>query len=304
MKDGVCSESKTEAHMQQGSPGLGAGPLSEADIATFLSTGAVRLPGAIPASTCTALLEGLDAYLAEHKGISLGDPSTYPATFSIATASTPTFLPWSSARYGDVMTPLLLAAIDQLCGAGRWAAPDAGLGWFPIAYPDGTAKDWLWHTKSGGWHVDGGHFQHFLDSPELTLLPILLLTDCTPTQGPTALISGSHVGVARALQAAHLNGGMSEADLKGIVRPQYNELLSGPDDQRVIRAVGRVGDVWLTHPFIVHASSRNLTSAPRVISNFSIRLTDGRLRVGSEWSDAERSPVERAIVWALNKDER
>ena len=55
------------------------------------------------------------------------------------------------------------AAFDDLCGAGRWEHP-GGLGWWPITFPGFATPPWQPPIK--GWHVDGQHFHHYLNSPE------------------------------------------------------------------------------------------------------------------------------------------
>lgn len=53
------------------------------------------------------------------------------------------------------------------------------------------------------------------------------------------------------------------------------------------------GDVYLCHPFLVHAADRHRGSSPRIIAQPPLAPAGGELRLGGP--DADCSPVERAI---------
>ena len=93
-------------------------------------------------------------------------------------------------------------------------------------------------AQSRGWHKDGWHFRHFLDSPEQGLLGIPLFTDVLPQGGATFLAVDSVPVIARYL-AAHPEGvGPDDFDTQA--------LLAECHDFR--EATGEAGDVYLLHP--------------------------------------------------------
>ncbi|NOR61591.1 MAG: hypothetical protein GQ535_03735 [Rhodobacteraceae bacterium] len=116
-------------------------------------------------------------------------------------------------------------------------------------------------AQSFGWHVDGDSFQHYLDSPEQSLLIIVLWTDVVETSGPTLILPDSVRPVAEALQAAQ--DGCEQMGLP------YADIVA--DCQPPTKLCGQAGDVFLMHPFVVHTASPKADSGIRLISNPVIR---------------------------------
>jgi hypothetical protein len=171
-------------------------------------------------------------------------------------------------------------------GEGRWH-PLNGLGWWPITFPGFDEKPWK--EPQGGWHVDGIQFHHHVNSPDQGLLPIPIFSDIEPGHGGTAISVGSHKLTARILQQSEPDG-LSCGELAKAVQLHPRE--------KVVEVQGRIGDVVLLHPFMLHANSPNCGVAPRIICNPCVRLR--------EPMDLQRanpdgySAVERAIANALN----
>ena len=141
--------------------------------------------------------------------------------------------------------------------------------------------------EAKGWHKDGDFFRHFLDSPEQGLLTIVIWSDIEPRGGGTFVACDSVAPVARLL-AAHPEGilpnGTPEASFGSLVHECEN----------FIELTGRVGDVVLIHPFILHASSQNHSQKARFITNPPISLLEP-MQFDRE-NPADLSPVERAIL--------
>ena len=138
-----------------------------------------------------------------------------------------------------------------------------------------------------GWHKDGDWFVHFLDSPEQGLLTIVVWSDIRPTGGGTFIACDSVPVVARFL-AEHPEG----------VRPggfDFPSLAAQCHD--FIEATGEVGDVYLIHPYVLHASSQNALRVPRLITNPAVSLNEP---MNFHRPDpADYSPVERAVLRGL-----
>ena len=142
---------------------------------------------------------------------------------------------------------------------------------------------------SPGWHKDGWHFRHFLDSPEQGLLGIPLFTDVLPQGGATFLAVDSVPVIARYL-AAHPEGvGPDDFDT--------GALLAECHDFR--EATGEAGDVYLLHPYLLHAVGQNVLQRPRAITNLCYELRDPMLL---NRLDGDYSPVEAAILRGLGVD--
>lgn len=141
-----------------------------------------------------------------------------------------------------------------------------------------------------GWHKDGDFFRHFLDSPEQGLLTIVLWSDVLSRGGSTFVAADSVPIVARFL-AQHPEG----------ITPggfDFKAMIAECTD--FVEATGEVGDVYLLHPYILHASSRNALRKPRYITNPPVSLKEPMNfnRANPE----DYSLVERAILRGLGVD--
>ncbi|HZP83548.1 MAG TPA: phytanoyl-CoA dioxygenase family protein [Chthonomonadaceae bacterium] len=154
------------------------------------------------------------------------------------------------------------AACELLGGAERLKQPvNIGDG-FIINFRDGQDKPWQPPSaQSPGWHKDGDWFLHFLDSPEQGLLTLILWSDIEPQGGGTFVACDSVGPVARFL-AAHPEG---VAYAEGYTRFDFVPMLAECHD--FIECTGRAGDIVLLHPFMLHASSQNLSGTPRFLTN-------------------------------------
>jgi hypothetical protein len=154
----------------------------------------------------------------------------------------------------------------------------------------GLGADRPWQPPSPaapGWHKDGDFFRHFLDSPEQGLLTIVLWSDIEQRGGGTFIAPDSVAPVARLLE--HHREGVLPDDFP------YDELIA--QCSTFVETTGRLGDVVLMHPYMLHASSQNHRGAARLITNPPIALKEP-MRFDRD-DPAEHSPVERAVLRAL-----
>ena len=146
---------------------------------------------------------------------------------------------------------------------------------------------------SPGWHKDGDFFRHFLDSPEQGLLTIVLWSDIGPRGGGTFAACDSVAPVARLL-AAHPEGVLPS----GAPEVSFGSLIQECSD--FVELTGKIGDVVLIHPFMLHASSQNHSGRARFITNPPISLKEP-MRFDRE-DPTEFSPVETAVLRGLGVD--
>jgi hypothetical protein len=151
----------------------------------------------------------------------------------------------------------------------------------------GVRADEPWAPPSAaspGWHTDGDFFRHFLDSPEQGLLTLVLWTEVVNRGGATFVACDSVGPVARFL-LDHPEGVLPNGfDVRSLI-PQCHEF---------IEATGKAGDVYLIHPFMLHATAQNVLRRPRVITNPPVLLAEPMRFDRDRWED--HSLVEQAVL--------
>jgi hypothetical protein len=186
-------------------------------------------------------------------------------------------------------TPRLHEAFDRLVGEGRWL-PRFNLGTFPIRFP--SPQD----PGDAGWHADAGYsgedgsLRLNVTSRGRALLMLFLLSDVGVDDAPTRIRIGSHLDVPQLLDPAG-DEGLSYLELA--------EKLDVTVPRPVALATGEAGDVYLCHPFLVHAAQLHRGSAPRFLAQPPLHPTEP-LKLHRE--DGGYSPVEIAIRLGLGRD--
>jgi hypothetical protein len=157
-------------------------------------------------------------------------------------------------------SPRLLGAVHQLLDPDRWQdRPD--LGAFVVRFP--SEMD----PGDTAWHVDGsarpGTDEVFVNyrSYGRGLLLFCLLSDVGADDAPTRVLPGSHLKMPTLLKRFGDDGvSGSEVPLPDASDP-------------VTFATGEAGDIYVCHPFLVHAASwPHRGSTPRFISQPPIGL--------------------------------
>lgn len=229
-------------------------------------------------------------------------------------------------------TTRLADAIEDLVGEGRWANrtvygesdKKVGYGWWPVNFSQGANKPWSVPTT--GWHWDGIHFRHYIDSPEQGLLCLNLFSEIGKQGGGTLVAEGSHKVIAkflseqpdgieleegiRALNKQHpwfseLTASNQKDDTTNNEQDRIEKFMENPyvDEDgiklRVIETTGNPGDVILCHPFLYHAASQNHSGIPRFMCNRTTPLTE---RINLNRPDGNYSPLEWSIKSVLHKE--
>jgi hypothetical protein len=189
----------------------------------------------------------------------------------------------------------LHGAFDQLVGVGRWRARPH-LGQFVVRFPHRA------DPSDTGWHVDetfppegriseGVDFSHWrvnLFSRERALLMLFLFSDIGPEDAPTRIRVGSHLDVPSVLRPAG-TAGMSFATATALAA-------QASASRPVTLATGHAGDVYLCHPFLVHAAQPIRGRHARLISQTPLLSKEPVIFGHPAGAD---SPVESAIRQAL-----
>lgn len=136
---------------------------------------------------------------------------------------------------------------------------------FIVNFHRGADKSWQPPSPDvAGWHKDGSFFRHFLDSREQALLNVVLWSDMLHQGGGTFIAPDSVRIVARYLYE-HPEG-ISPRDFK------FGELVK--QCTKFVELTGNAGDFVILHPFMLHASSQNVISIPRFMSNPPVVLKE------------------------------
>lgn len=251
-------------------------PFSPEDLDTFVESGFLPLREAFPRELAE---RGRDR-LWRDLGCDPGDRRTWtrPIVRLGGYADEPFVQAANTAR--------LHAAYDQLAGRGRWQAP-RGLGTFPVRFPSlDDPGDAGWHADASFYGADGS-MRINLRSRGRSLLMLFLFSDVGPDDAPTRIWAGSHLRVPAALQEAGEHG-LDFIELAGRVFPGA--------DAEIQLATGAAGDVFLCHPFLIHAAQPHHGSQPRFMAQPPLEPAEP---LQLQRADGDYSPVERAIRRAL-----
>lgn len=221
--------------------------LSAEQVEQFVDDGFVHVRSAFPADVAARCRDEIWAALDEDPD----DASTWTRPVVRLTG-------FGTAPFREAATtPALHAAFDQLVGPGRWVRRD-GLGTIPVRFPvDADPGD-------DGWHLDA-NFAGAQGEPRVdlrlhgrALLMLFLFTDVGDHDAPTRIRAGSHLDVPPFLRDAG-DDGREWFALCGDVVPASAH-------RSEVLATGRAGDVYLCHPFLVHAAQRHAGTRPRPLA--------------------------------------
>jgi hypothetical protein len=250
-------------------------------VRAFLRDGFVKVEGAVPAGTA-----GACARLLWHEtGYDPRNPATWTEpvrwVYDMAQA------PFAEAAN----TPVLRAAFDRLAGAGRWV-PRLSLGSFPLRFPHAEEPD------DAGWHIEGSYlpegatwYYTNLRSRDRALLMLFLFSEVTEQDAPTRIRVGSHLDVPPLLEPYGEEGASGLRLAPALVEASAHRPLA--------LATGRPGDVYLCHPFLVHAAQAHHGTRPRFMAQPPLHPA---VPLELDRPDGAYSPVETAILRGLGRD--
>jgi hypothetical protein len=247
--------------------------LTADQVERFTADGFVRLDGAFPREVA----ESGRALLWERTGCDPHDRRTW--TRPVVRLGGYHDEPFRTAA----TTAALHAAFDQLVGAGRWT-PLGGLGTWPVRFPHAE------EPGDDGWHVEasipvGDGIGLNARSDGRALLLLFLFSDVGPDDAPTRVRVGSHLDIAPLLAPY----GDAGAEFFAFAP----EAVAATEHRPVAHVTGRAGDVYLCHPFLVHAAQPHRGTEPRFMAQPPL------LPVGRFDPLRPLSPVERVMRLSL-----
>ncbi|GAA0598514.1 phytanoyl-CoA dioxygenase family protein [Actinomadura livida] len=221
------------------------------DVDSFIADGFVRVEGAFSRELAAECRE----ILWRDTGCDPADRSTW--TRPVVRLGDHAQEPFRAAAG----TPRLHAAFDAIVGEGAWL-PRGGLGTFPVRFPsDEEPGDDGWHIDASFPGDDPADFMSYrvnADSKGRALLMLFLFSDVSGDDAPTRIRTGSHLDVPPILEPAGEEG------------LPFMELAAGAvpasEHRPVALATGEAGDVYLCHPFLVHAAQPHHGREPRFMA--------------------------------------
>ena len=273
--------------------------LTRTEAAHFVEHGYVVIKAAFAKEMAAFACESAWTELKANHGIERTDPDTWGGAsrgrggirgYVRTQGSGARFLLNKHAPRAFAVQADVIGGADRLpCGGSSISWGDAVVG--NLRVPDGPA----WQPpdpRQPGWHKDGWHFRHFINSPEQGLLTVPIYTDILAQSGGTFIARDSIGPVARLLAqcpaGVHPDGTQAGYLIPGLIErcSDFAEL------------TGEAGDVVLVHPFMLHRVSVNPTTRPRFIANMAVVLAQP-MSFDRPPGDAY-SLVELAVLRALN----
>ena len=267
----------------------------------FVQTGYVRVTDAFPRSIAETVVEHAWEELERDYEVDRADPASWdrPMMFHrkggihgyvrVPPSGTRFNLPGDAPRAFRAQTDAIGGASRLPDGGANLAWSDASVANLGVAGHPGREQP---QPQLGGWHKDGWHFRHFLNSPEQGLLTVPIYSDIAPDSGGTHVAVDSIAPVARLL-AAHPEGLHPDSvQGAGYLIPGLVEQCSAFEE-----LTGDAGDMVILHPFMIHRACINPSPRPRFIANAALVLTEP-MNFAREAGDAY-SLVELAVLWAL-----
>ena len=259
--------------------------LDPQELERFLRDGYVVVRSALP----TELAEECRLSAAQQLEIDLASPNTWrrPVVRGVPTGNC--FRQAANA-------PRLIDAVGQLVDPDPWQ-PRPNLGAFVVRFPG--EED----PGDTGWHIDSsfqppGDPRWFVNfrSKERALLLLCLLSDVGIDDAPSRVLAGSHREMARLLAPA------GEEGLPGAYQDQESEIPLPTSRSGEVFATGSAGDVFICHPFLVHAASwPHRGQHPRFLAQPPIAVSGG---VDLDGPLNRLSPVARAIRLGIREGNR
>ncbi|MBT0771717.1 hypothetical protein KIH74_22445 [Kineosporia sp. J2-2] len=222
--------------------------MDDALIERFSRDGYLKLESAVPAQVA-AECAGL---LWQRIGLSPDDPSgwTEPVHW-VDGMGGPAFEAAANA-------PALVDAFDALAGPGRWVRRTA-IGSFPLRFPHPVEPDDAgWHIEASYPSPDGSRYLTNYRSRSRALLLLFLFSEVGTGDAPTRIRVGSHLDVPPVL--------LPYGEAGESIFTFADEVNRASAHRPVTLATGSPGDVFVCHPFLVHAAQPHHGRTPRFMA--------------------------------------
>jgi hypothetical protein len=255
--------------------------LSADERAEFEARGLVCLRAAVDPMLADALRARVQAFV-ERNGLI---PKSPPPGFTVTASKTASI--WQTLGFADVWGARVLGALDEGLGRDAWHVPKQAGQLLAMANPLHDAR---WDVPAKVWHLD------YMAPGAARGLPGLQVFLCLDTIEPGAGGTLVAAGVHRFIDAIRRREGPDwpgrSADVRAALRreiPWVRALCTfRPAEDRIARFMatrtrveggelqvveltGEPGDVWVMHPWMLHAPAPSCGSRPRMALTERIR---------------------------------
>jgi len=245
----------------------------------FDRSGIARLPGAVAQEVVAEMCESVWDTVERRAEVSRNDPHTWKAQRMIGLKDLP-----ESLNFHRIATPAVCEALDSLFGTRKWKQPERRLSML-VAFPESTEP---WDVPSQGWHLDYPIVRGLEGNYAVRIF--VSLVKLSHSGGGTLFIAGSHRLMQRILANKTAEKIRSADARRAMIRSspwakalfsldgktdRVRRFINGSTtiDKQEVRAVemtGEPGDVFLTHPALLHSPSTNCSSEPRIVLSGSV----------------------------------
>lgn len=245
----------------------------------FDRSGVVRVPGAIASRDAAKMCDRVWETLGRRFQIRRDDSDTWKSRRVAGFHDLP-----KAENFEQIGSPAVREALDNLLGDGNWQKPERW-GSLLVTFPESTGR---WDVPHNSWHLD---FPAPSRSQELFAVRLFVgLAKLRPAGGGTLFLAGSHRLVQELVDKGPAEKLRSAEAREALIRsyPWVKELCSldekvdrvqqfvkggaviGDINVRVIEMTGEAGDVFMTHPLMLHAGSRNCAQDPRLVLSSTV----------------------------------
>jgi ectoine hydroxylase-related dioxygenase (phytanoyl-CoA dioxygenase family) len=245
----------------------------------FDRSGIVSVPGAIASREAAKMCDRVWDTLGRRFKIRRDDSDTWKARRVAGFHDLP-----KAENFAEIGSPAVCEALDNLLGDRNWQRPERW-GSLLVTFPESTER---WDIPHKSWHLD---FPAPSRVQGLFAVRIFVcLAKLRPAGGGTLFLAGSHRLVqdladkepAEKLRSAEAREGLIRDYpwVKGLC--SFDETVDrvrqfvkggaviGDVNVRVIEMTGEAGDVFMTHPLMLHAGSRNCARDPRLVLSSTV----------------------------------
>jgi hypothetical protein len=246
--------------------------------AEFERTGILKLEGVFSSADAARMRDVIWDQLQRKYQIDRDDPTTWhrhpPSGLSKSR---------KHRAFAPIFGPMLADVMDDLLGPGQWVMPKH-YGQALVTMPSATH----WRVPHKLWHSD---FLYDARADELFALKYwALLGDVRPAGGGTPQLAGSHRLTARYIEGRTPEQLEYKRVRDGFLRshPWLRALSTNDDDPdrnarfmrqdvdvhglpaRVVECTGNAGDVYVTHPWVMHSIATNSAREPRIMRSMAV----------------------------------
>ncbi|HYK65921.1 MAG TPA: phytanoyl-CoA dioxygenase family protein [Patescibacteria group bacterium] len=245
----------------------------------FDRSGIVRLPGAVAPERVKEMLDCVWDAVERRAEVRRDDPTTWKAQRMIGLQDLP-----KSVNFEHIASPAVCEALDAIFETRNWERPAQRLSML-VAFPESSGP---WDVPHQNWHLDFPIVRGLEGNFAARIF--VVLQKLNHAGGGTLFIAGSHRLLPRLVATKTAERTRSADARKVLMRNSpWAKALFSPDGKTdrvrrfvntsttidgqevgVVEMTGEPGDAFLTHAALLHSTSTNCSSEPRIVLSGSV----------------------------------